>query len=103
MATHMLVPIPLLIVSGYLMVQVITHKYTRFFSAYNENRISGLLLVYFMTIYWMIPRAIHETIMLPPATPYQFISLPCLVALFLYHSWPKLIELAKSFLAFNYI
>ncbi|HLS35771.1 MAG TPA: hypothetical protein VK061_06010 [Bacillota bacterium] len=103
MATHMLVQMPLLIVSGYLMGQLITNKYKRFFSAYNENGIPGILLVYFITMYWMIPRAMDEAIMLHTAETFKFISLPFLVGIFLYDSWPKLSEVAKSFLAFNYI
>src|SRR5690625_5875788 len=89
MATHMLVQMPLLIVSGYLMGQLITNKYKRFFSAYNENGIPGILLVYFITMYWMIPRAMDEAIMLHTAETFKFISLPFLVGIFLYDSWPK--------------
>src|SRR5690625_5798095 len=83
MATHMLVQMPLLIVSGYLMGQLITNKYKRFFSAYNENGIPGILLVYFITMYWMIPRAMDEAIMLHTAETFKFISLPFLVGIFL--------------------
>src|SRR5690625_6899931 len=102
-AKHMHVEMSLLIDSGYLMVQLINNKYKRFFSAYNENGIPGILLVYFITMYWMIPRAMDEAIMLHTAETFKFISLPFLVGIFLYDSWPKFSDVRNSFLAFNYI
>lgn len=103
MFTHMLVQIPLLIIVGLLFGKYVKHKSGQFFHKWNEHGIPGILLVYFVTMYWMIPRAMDEAIVLPYVELFKFISLPFLVGIVLYDSWPKLSGLAKVFLIFNYI
>lgn len=103
MVTHMLLQMPLLILAGALMGKSLVRRFSKFFTDWNANGIPGILLVYFISMYWMIPRAMDEAILLGRVEIFKFISLPFLVGVLLYDSWPKLGDLAKSFLAFNYI
>ena len=103
MITHMLVQIPLLIIAGLLMGEYVKNRLPNLFKKWNENGIPGILLVYIVTMYWMIPRAMDEAILLYSVEIFKFISLPFLVGIVLYDSWPKLSSLAKGFIVFNYI
>src|SRR5690625_2853058 len=103
MINHMLVQIPLLILVSLFMGEYVRSKFQRLFNKWNENGIPGILLVYIVTMYWMIPRAMDEAILLYSIELFKFISLPFLVGIVLYDSWPKLTALAKGFIVFNYI
>lgn len=103
MITHMLVQIPLLIVAGLLMGDDIMRKFPAFFDKWDGSGIPGIVLVYFVTMYWMIPRAMDEALLLPMVEVFKFISLPFLVGIPLRHSWMKLHEIGKGFIIFNYI
>src|SRR5690625_3831153 len=103
MVTHMLVQMPLLIVVGLLMGENVKNRLSHLFLKWNKDGVPGILLVYFVTMYWMIPRAMDEAILIPTVETFKYISLPFLVGIILYDSWPKLSDLAKSFIVFNYI
>lgn len=103
MITHMLVQLPLLIIVGLLMGDYVIEKCHAFFTKWNGNGVPGILLVYFITMYWMIPRAMDDAILLPFVEAFKFISLPFLVGIVLRDSWPKLSGLLKGFTVFNYI
>src|SRR5690625_6421379 len=103
MITHMLVQIPLLIIAGLLMGEYVKNRLPNLFKKWNENGIPGILLVYIVTIDCMIYRSMDEAILLYSVEIFKFISLPFLVGIVLYDSWPKLSSLAKGFIVFNYI
>jgi|SRR5690625_1681603 len=103
MFTHMLVQIPLLIFAGLLMGEYVKHRLRGLFKQWNSSGIPGILLVYIVTMYWMIPRAMDEAIIVTSVEVFKFVSLPFLVGIVLYDSWAKLSDLAKAFIVFNYI
>lgn len=103
MVTHMLVQIPLLIFSGSLMARYFQIKFPFFFEKWNGNGIPGIVLFIIITIYWMIPRIMDETLMLQSVEIFKFISLPFLAGVSLRDSWKKLSVTGKTFVIFNYI
>ncbi|WP_318616312.1 hypothetical protein [Sporosarcina sp. YIM B06819] len=102
MILHMLVQIPLLMVAGWLMGKCLLERYPSFFEKWNGNGIPGILIVVFMTMYWMLPRAMDEALTIWYIELFKFVGLP-LAGLALRHSWEKLQMLGKSFVFLNYI
>ncbi|MFD1361665.1 hypothetical protein [Lentibacillus salinarum] len=103
MITHMLVQIPLLITSGCLMAEAVQEKCYQFWAKWNGNGIAGILLAILLTIYWMIPRMLDESLVNGHVELFKFLSLPFLVGIPLRNSWRKLGSLVKSFIVVNYI
>lgn len=102
MVLHMLVQLPLLMLAGWLMGKRIIKKYDGFFQQWNSNGIPGILFVFIITMYWMVPRAMDETLILWYVELFKFISLP-LVGLAFRDSWDKLQILGKTFVFLNYL
>jgi len=103
MITHMLVQMPLLIIAGWLIGDYMVKRYPTFFEKWNGTGIPGIVLVYIVTMYWMIPRAMDEALTLYVVEIFKFISFPLFVGIPLRASWEKLSELGKGFIIFNYI
>src|SRR5690625_7966333 len=102
MVTHMLVQMPLLIVVGLFIGDFVTKKFPRFFNKYNKSGIPGIVLVYIVTMYWMIPRAMDEALLLQTVEIFKYISFPFFVWVHLLYSWPKLTSLGKGFFIIYY-
>lgn len=102
MFLHMLIQLPLLIVVGWLIGKWVIHKFPHFFSVWNTNGVPGMILVVFITMYWMVPRALDEAITVGFVEVFKFISLP-IVGLLLRDSWHKIQILGKSFIYLNYL
>jgi hypothetical protein len=102
MLLHMLVQLPLLIVVGWLFGKVLISKFPSFFSNWNTNGIPGIIIVVFITMYWMLPRTLDEAVTIPYMEIFKFTSLP-LVGLCIRDSWQKLQTLGKSFIYLNYL
>ncbi|GGK08066.1 hypothetical protein GCM10007063_33210 [Lentibacillus kapialis] len=103
MVVHMLVQMPLLILSGWLMAGECQSRFERFLASWNANGTAGILLVILITIYWMIPRTLDEALVTWYIELFKFVSLPFLVGFPLRNSWKKLASLTKGFIVFNYI
>lgn len=103
MILHMLVQVPLLILAGVLMGEYGLKKCHQFFKTWNKDGIPGIILVYFITMYWMVPRAMDDTLLMMSVEIFKFISLPFLVGMVLRDSWPKLSGVWKGFMIFNYL
>src|SRR5690625_2494650 len=103
MILHMLVQIPLLIVSGWLIGNYVIARYARFFIKWNKNGVPGIILFVIITTYWMIPRVMDETLTLPLIEVFKFVSLPFLAGIPLRDSWIKLGGIGKGFVVLNYI
>ncbi|SFD96559.1 hypothetical protein SAMN05216238_106187 [Lentibacillus persicus] len=103
MIVHMLVQIPLLIVSGWLMAGYFQVKVERFFNKWNGNGAAGIILVVMITIYWMVPRTLDEALVSGHIELFKFLSLPFLTGVVLRDSWRKINPVIKSFIMFNYI
>ncbi|MEK5037639.1 hypothetical protein [Sporosarcina sp. FSL K6-3457] len=102
MISHMLVQIPLLLMVGWFVGQYIIGKYSSFFTKWNGNGIPGILVVVFITMYWMLPRAMDEALGIWYVELFKFVGLP-LAGLFLRDSWRKLQIIGQSFIFLNYI
>jgi hypothetical protein len=103
MITHMLLQIPLLILAGWLIGKVMVAKYKAFFDKWNANGVPGMTLVFFVTMYWMLPRAMDEALLFWPVEAFKLIGLPLLVGIPLRDSWGKLKEIGQSFVYLNYL
>jgi|SRR5690625_2513085 len=103
MITHMLLQLPLLIFAGWLIGKVITEKYKDFFDKWNANGVPGMTLVFFVTMYWMLPRAMDEALLFWPVEFFKLVGLPLLVGIPLRDSWNKLKEVGQSFVFLNYL
>lgn len=102
MILHMLVQFPLLMVVGYLWGKSILEKCDYFFTKWNTTGVAGILVVFIMTTYWMIPRTMDEALSIWYIELFKFISLP-LAGLLLRDSLWKLQIVGKVFLFLNYI
>lgn len=101
--THMLLQMPLLLISGVLIGDFVTKKCPSFFEKWNGSGIPGMTLVYIVTMYWMLPRAMDEALLIHFVNVFKYVSFPFLVGIPLQDSWPRLSGLAKGFVIFNYI
>lgn len=103
MFLHMLVQLPLLIFSGWLMGKEILKKFSSFFDKWNANGVPGIIMVLCITTYWMLPRALDDALTVWYVELFKFISLPFLGGLLFRESWNKLQTIGKSFVYLNYL
>ncbi|TQS74811.1 hypothetical protein DX933_08530 [Ornithinibacillus gellani] len=102
MILHMLVQLPLLIFSGWLCGAAILRRMPNYRAKWNGNGIPGILVIVFITTYWMLPRAMDESLVFWQVELFKFIGLP-FAGLCLRDSWPKIKLVGKSFLFLNYL
>ncbi|MDY0393447.1 hypothetical protein ACFSMW_13735 [Virgibacillus halophilus] len=103
MITHMLVQLPLLIVSGWLMGSSVINRYHNFFQKWNADGVAGMLLVVTITMYWMLPRVLDESLVIWYIELFKFTGLSFLTGISLRDSWKKLGVIGKSFIFLNYL
>ncbi|MUV38552.1 hypothetical protein JNUCC1_02406 [Lentibacillus sp. JNUCC-1] len=102
MIVHMLLQMPLLIVAGYWMGKGIIPHTRRFWVKWNAAGGPGILVFVFITMYWMLPRAMDEALVLSHVEWFKFISLP-IAGICLFDSWKKSSGIIKSFVFLNYL
>ncbi|MGM8215677.1 hypothetical protein ACLIA0_08870 [Bacillaceae bacterium W0354] len=102
MVVHMLIQLPLLIISGWLIGSFIVEKLKHTFDQWDSHGVAGIVLIIFITTYWMIPRALDEALISQTHEILKFISLP-LVGFLIADSWKKIKALGKSFVFLNYL
>lgn len=90
MVVHMHMQMPLLVVAGMLMSPFLQQKFPSFFKKWNGNGVPGILLFLIIMSYWLLPRAMDETLTVPAVEIFKFISLPFLAGVPLRDSWKKL-------------
>jgi len=103
MVTHMLVQIPLLALSGVLLVSAAGGCMRRILEPYNESGLSGMLVVLFASSFWMLPRALDAALDRPAMELFKFVSLPLLVGAPLAVSWGRLGPVGRGFVLANTI
>lgn len=80
LTTHMLIQVPLLVVSGWLMGK--TMRCTSYSArdatimAFNRYGLTGIVLFACMALLWMIPRLLEQSLVEPSAMLSKFVSLP---------------------------
>jgi hypothetical protein len=89
MTLQMLVQIPLLAVAGWWLASFFSRRMTDALARWNHNGISGLLLVSFASLVWMLPRALDAAIEMPWVAVAKFTSVPLLIGMPLALSWPR--------------
>lgn len=82
--THVMIQMPLLVLSGWLVGQAWSGRLERLMQTWNAGGVPGLLAVIFIALFWMLPRSVDGAIRLPHLEVAKFVSLPlagCLLAL----------------------
>jgi len=102
MIVHMLIQLPLLIIAGYLIGNDMIKRLAPFFEKWNANGVPGILVFVFITMYWMLPRAMDEALSFWYVEWFKFISLP-IAGIFIADSWNKIKGTGKAFVYLNYL
>ncbi len=96
MLYHMLVQFPLLICAGFLIGNALPVVIKNRLTAWNHLGITGLLLAACVASFWMIPRALDETLVQPWIETFKFASLTFGVGAALALSWQSASFLIKG-------
>lgn len=99
MSLHMLVQIPLLMLTGWLMVA--STPAPRWYRILDEGGWAGILVAIFTTSYWMIPWVLDAALIDVRFELLKFFGLPLLVGLPLRWSWPRLSTVGRGFVITN--
>lgn len=102
MSLHMLVQMPGLVVTGWFVGKYLMERFPNFFMKWNGNGIPGIILFVFVTTYWMIPRAMDDSLVLTLIEVLKYTSLP-IVGLLLADSWGKIKGVGRAFIFLNYL
>ncbi|MQA18245.1 hypothetical protein [Rugamonas rivuli] len=81
MLRHMLLQLPLLVAAGWMPARRRSGANPGALARYDEHGVCGLTALLFITAYWMIPRALEQSINTPWAEVAKFISLIALGAI----------------------
>jgi hypothetical protein len=101
MIGHMLVQIPLLVVTGVLMVRALPPALAARLSKWNAGGVSGMLLALIASSWWMVPRALDSALASPAMEVAKFVTLPLLVGVPLALSWGALGGIGRGFVIAN--
>jgi hypothetical protein len=102
MTLHMLIQLPLLVLAGGWIGKFLVERFGKFFTVWNGNGIPGIILFVFITMYWMIPRAMDDALTFPVVEVFKYISLPIAGILFI-DSWKKIKGIGRTFVFLNYL
>lgn len=97
MSTHMLVQLPLLGLAGWLLAGLLPTRTQQRIAQWNRSGISGLLLISFTGLIWMLPLPLDAAIDHPLAELAKFLSVPLLLGLPLALSWPHAGFIVRGF------
>ncbi len=104
LSRHLLVQIPLLAVSGYLLGPVIGRLRPRgLLGGYNAGGVPGALLAMFVVSFWMLPRSLDAVLDDSFMELAKFVSVPVFIGIPFALSWHKLHAVAKGFIWANLI
>lgn len=101
MARHMLIQLPLITASGWILAGGWPLEKKPLLRAWNTYGLPGLLLGLLATSFWMIPRAIDAARLLPWAEAAKFGSL-LLAGAALRYSWPLSERIVQAFFLGNW-
>ncbi len=89
MTALMLVQIPLLACTGYLLGRLMPARFLRSTQRWDEGGVTGLILASLATMAWMLPRILDASINSPWVALAKFVTVPLLIGLPLGISWPR--------------
>lgn len=101
MAGQMLIQMPLLVVAGLVLAAAVPARSRQAIEAWNAGGVPGLLLVGFVSAYWMLPRALDAALENGLIETAKFLSLPLLLGVPLGLSWSRLHSVLKGFFLAN--
>ena len=101
MVAHMLVQIPLLVVTGVLMARALPQSVRVRIARWNGGGVSGTLLALIVSSWWMVPRALDWALASPAMEVTKFVTLPLLVGAPIALSWRPLGSLGRGFVIAN--
>ena len=81
MTLQMLVQLPLLISTGYLLREAVPAPLAAAIARWNRHGISGLVLASLAGMFWMLPRSLDAAVSLPWTAFAKFVSVPLLIGL----------------------
>lgn len=90
MTLQMLVQLPLLIGTGYLLHEAVPAPLAAVIARWNQHGITGLVLASLAGMFWMLPRSLDAAVSLPWMAFAKFASAPLLIGLPLGLSWPQM-------------
>lgn len=90
MTTHMTVLLPGLALAGYLCGVALRPLLAPVSQKWNAGGIPGLVAALFTAAFWMLPRALDESLRNPGMETAKLISIPLLAGVLLAISWPAL-------------
>lgn len=97
----MLVQIPLLICSGYLLAKGFPRKWHALFGYLNENGIPGIVVTLSVIAYWFLPRSIDGALNEILMEISKYMTLPFVAGILMYYSWKLLGPISKAFIWAN--
>lgn len=103
MALHMTLQLPLLAGVGLLLATALRPYEPRWLAEADWLGIPGLVLVVFVTTFWMLPRMLDMAVADPRADLAKFLSLPLFAGLPLGLGWRRLPALGRAFVFANFI
>jgi hypothetical protein len=103
MALHMAVQLPFLVAMGIPLARALWRYEPRVLAESDWLGIPGLVLVAFVTSFWMLPRMLDRALADPFVDLAKFVSLPLLGGLPLGLSWPRMPGLGRAFVWANFI
>ncbi|HEY5226862.1 MAG TPA: hypothetical protein VIJ06_08735 [Methylovirgula sp.] len=103
MALHMTVQLPLLIGVGVMLAPLLRPHEPHWIADADWFGIPGLLLAFFATSFWMLPRMLDLALGDAWIDLAKFVSLPLLAGLPLGLSWSRMPALGRAFLWANFI
>jgi hypothetical protein len=90
MSAQMLVQIPLLVAAGWLLSHAVPAHVLARVERWNHGGIAGLVLVGFVSTFWMLPRSLDAATSQPLMAAIKYLSVPMLIGLPFAVSWPRM-------------
>ncbi|WP_017755800.1 hypothetical protein [Calidifontibacillus oryziterrae] len=103
MVGQMIVQLPLLILSGFLIGKAVKTKIPVDQKGFNNGGISGMLLAIFTILFWLLPRSIDASINDEMFSIAKFTTLPLLAGFPIALSWERLHINGRNFIWANLI
>ncbi len=103
MPMHVLVEIPLLIISGAILGKLMERPLKHISRQINIGGITGMLIASFTLAVWMVPRWLDASLTLQWVAWSKYLSLPLLVGLPLSISWSQLHPIARGVVKIEFL
>lgn len=101
MITHMLVQIPLLVITGWFIGLNLPEHWQNRIAPWNRKGVTGIVFVIFVMAYWMLPRALDDALSEWPVELAKFATLS-LAGIALKLSWHQLHPIARGILKLEF-